>query len=121
MNIILPLKKIHAAAPARQPGYLEECLRLGKVTGEGAAALIEFTPEQFADVRRRFALKAEGRSQNAEFSLQTSTFRLGDAVHRLAGPIGRALHWPCLKGDGTTDLKAGSPCDKMRKMLNAKC
>jgi hypothetical protein len=103
MNIILPIKKIHAAAPARQPGYLEECLRLGKVTGPGDSALIEFTPEQFQDIRRRFAKPG-----------------LGDRIHRVAGPIGRAIHWPCMKGDGTTDLRPGSPCDKIRTMLNAK-
>ncbi len=45
---------------------------------------------------------------------------LGDRVHQLAGPIGRAIHWPCLKGDGSTDLIPGSPCDKLKRMLNAK-
>jgi hypothetical protein len=101
MNVILPLQKIHAAAPARQPGYLAECLRLGKVTGNGQAQLIEFTPAQFADIRKRFAKPG-----------------LGDRIHRIAGPIGRAINWPCLKGDGTTDLKPGSPCDKLRQKLN---
>ena len=43
---------------------------------------------------------------------------LGDAIHKLAGPIGRAVHWPCLKGDGTTDLKPGSPCAKLRAAAN---
>ena len=43
---------------------------------------------------------------------------LGDKLHRVAGPIGRAIGWPCLKGDGTTELKPGSPCDKARKLLN---
>ena len=43
---------------------------------------------------------------------------LGDLVHQIAGPIGRALHWPCLKGDGTTDLKPNSLCDRFRQKLN---
>lgn len=43
---------------------------------------------------------------------------LGDLVHKAAGPIGKAIRWPCLKGDGTTDLKPGSPCDRARKKLN---
>jgi len=43
---------------------------------------------------------------------------LGDAVHKVLGPIGKAINWPCLKGNGTTDLKAGSPCDKVKNLLN---
>jgi hypothetical protein len=42
----------------------------------------------------------------------------GDALHRIAGPIGRALSWPCLKGDGTTDLKPGSPCANAKDKLD---
>jgi hypothetical protein len=113
MNIILPLAKIHAAAPARRPGYFSECLRLGKVTGEGASALIELTPAQFSDIRRRFTLS--DKSDSSDLSDKKG---LGNAVHRVAGPIGRALHWPCMKGDGTTDLRPGSPCDKARTTLN---
>ncbi|MGD0813362.1 MAG: hypothetical protein ABSA83_07140 [Verrucomicrobiota bacterium] len=108
-KIILPVSRIRAAAPQRQPGYLEECLRLGKISGE----LVEFTAEQFADIRRRF-----GRSDKSDTSVLSDKQRLGDAVHRIAGPIGRAIHWPCMKGDGTTDLKPGSPCDRVRITLN---
>jgi hypothetical protein len=43
---------------------------------------------------------------------------LGDLIHSVAGPIGRAVRWPCLKGGGTTDLKPGSPCDRARRALN---
>jgi hypothetical protein len=44
---------------------------------------------------------------------------IGDALHAIVGPIGRAIHWPCLKGDGTADLIPGSPCDQARQRLNA--
>jgi hypothetical protein len=119
VNIIIPLKKVRAAAPARQPGYLEECLRTGKVTGTGQAQLIEFTPEQFADIRRRFNPSyGADRSDKSDPSDPSDKKGLGDALHRVAGPIGRAIHWPCMKGDGTTDLKPGSPCDKLRGTLN---
>ncbi|MGP8200207.1 MAG: hypothetical protein ACLQU4_11975 [Limisphaerales bacterium] len=110
-KIILPVSRIRAAAPARKPGHLEECLRLGKISGE----FVEFTVEQFADIRRRFTL-----SDASDKSDLSDKRGLGDAVHRMAGPIGRALHWPCMKGDGPTDLKPGSPCDQIRKILNAK-
>jgi hypothetical protein len=110
MNIIRPIASLKMTALRRQPGYLEECLRVGKVTGEGQAQLVEFTPEQFQDIRRRF--------QISNFKSQIPKPGLGDRVHAVAGPIGRALHWPCLKGDGTTDLKPGSPCDKIRTQLN---
>lgn len=43
---------------------------------------------------------------------------LGDAIHKVAGPIGRAIGWPCMKGDGTTDLKPESPCARAREFLN---
>jgi len=43
---------------------------------------------------------------------------LGDKLHSLFGPIGKAIHWPCLKGDGTTDLKPASWCNYFRITLN---
>ena len=112
MNIILPLKKIHAAAPGRQPGYLAECLRLGKVTGSSENQLIEFTPEQYAAIRLKFQIS------NFKSQMAAPAPGLGDAFHRVLGPIGRATHWPCMKGDGTTDLIPGSPCEKLRQKLN---
>jgi hypothetical protein len=115
MNILLPMTKIHAAAPARRGGYLEECLRIGKVTGAGNAALIEFTPEQFNQIKARFRVQSAKRRT---LHSPLSTLHLGDRVHQIAGPIGRAIHWPCMKGNGTTDLKPGSPCDKTKNFLN---
>ena len=100
MNIIRPLASLKKTAANRQPGYLEECLRLGKVSGAAGSELVEFTPEQHATLRSQFAPG------------------LGDRVHNVAGPIGRAIHWPCMKDDGTTDLKPGSPCDRARNLLN---
>ena len=50
--------------------------------------------------------------------IKPSSAGLGDRVHAIAGPIGRAIGWPCLKGDGSTDLKPGSPCDRARNFLN---
>jgi hypothetical protein len=44
--------------------------------------------------------------------------RLGDKVHAILGSIGRAIHWPCMKGDGTTDLKPKSLCGYLRQTLN---
>jgi hypothetical protein len=48
---------------------------------------------------------------------------LGDLVHGIAGPIGKAIHWPCNKRDAsgnvTTELREGSPCAKTRQALNA--
>ena len=43
---------------------------------------------------------------------------LGDKVHRVLGPVGALIRWPCMKGDGTIDLKPGSPCDNGRTFLN---
>jgi hypothetical protein len=105
VNIIRPLSSLKKTAGQRKPGYLEECLRVGKVSGTSGADMVEFTPDQHAYLRSRF-------------SLEPAKGGWGDAVHRIAGPIGRAIHWPCMKGDGTTELKAGSPCDRARNLLN---
>jgi hypothetical protein len=43
---------------------------------------------------------------------------LGDAIHKIAGPIAKAIRWPCLKSDGTTDLKPDSLCARTRARLN---
>jgi hypothetical protein len=43
---------------------------------------------------------------------------LGDKLHRVLGPIGRAIHWPCMKGDGTTDLKPATLCFYLRQTFN---
>ena len=79
--------------PIYQPGYFAERFR--------NEAVVPASPEQLA------AQKAHAGEPG-----------LGDRAHRILGPIGRALHWPCLKGDGTIDLKPGSPCDKARNFLN---
>jgi hypothetical protein len=136
MNIIRPLSSLKKTAAYRKPGYVEECLRVGKVSGAAGSELVEFTEAQHADIRNRFARCSETPS-NSDISQSSQgaksehpeggatdceeshpTGGLGDAVHRLAGPIGRAIHWPCMKGDGTTDLKPGSPCDRARNLLN---
>ena len=47
---------------------------------------------------------------------------LGDLVHKVAGPIGKAIHWPCNErdadGNPTTELRPGSPCAHARALLN---
>jgi hypothetical protein len=42
---------------------------------------------------------------------------LGDVVHKIAGPLGRALGMPCFDANGK--LIPGSDCDKRRESLNA--
>src|SRR5271155_1348930 len=96
---------LHAVAKERKPGYLEACWREGAIRADGRWVL--FTPEAPARLRQQYedpsALPSRG---------------LGDWVHKVAGPIGRAVRWPCMKGDGTTALRPGSPCDRARRALN---
>jgi hypothetical protein len=94
-----PLASLKKTARHRKPGYLERCLQLGQLDRE--TQLVHFTPENWLKIRQEFKLG------------------LGDAIHAIAGPIGRAVRWPCLKGDGTTDLKPDSPCDRARNGLNS--
>jgi hypothetical protein len=93
-----PLASLKRKARHRKPGYLERCLELGQLNRE--TQLVHFTPENWLKIRQEFKLG------------------LGDAIHAIAGPIGRAVRWPCMKGDGTIDLKTGSPCDQVRTGLN---
>jgi hypothetical protein len=102
------ISHLHAIAKDRKPGYLEACLREGKPSPDGRWLLF---PE---------AVHASLRQQYSSYASHAvpSPRRLGDLVHKLAGPIGRAVRWPCLKGDGTTNLKPGSPCARARRALN---
>lgn len=86
---------MNSTKPIYQPNYANERFR------SEVEKLIPATPEQV--IAQKTASSKRG---------------LGDRVHAVAGPIGRAIHWPCMKGDGTTDLKPGSPCDKARNLLN---
>jgi len=98
MKELRPLASLKKRAQYRKPGYLEQCLQLGQL--DEATQMVRFTPKAWLKIREEFKLG------------------LGDAIHAIAGPIGRAIHWPCLKGDGTTELKSGSPCERARSRLN---
>ncbi len=98
MKEFRPLASLQRTAKRRKPGYLERCLELGQL--DPVTETVHFTPEAWLKIRHQFKIG------------------LGDAIHRVAGPIGRALRWPCMKGDGTLDLKPGSPCDRARNRLN---
>src|ERR1700722_2029940 len=98
MKELRPLASLKKRAQYRKPGYIERCLELGEL--DEARQMVRFPPEAWLKNR-------------AEFKLG-----LGDAIPAIAGPIGRAIHWPCMKGDGTTDLKPDSPCDRARIALN---
>ena len=97
---------LHRAAKARKPGYLAACEQAGRIEGEW----LVFTDEAHAKLRDQYAIVTVRGADPRR--------GLGDLVHSVAGPIGKAIHWPCLKGDGTTNLRPGSPCDKTRRALN---
>ncbi len=96
------LADVMAMARLRKPGYVEACLAAGKMKRSPDGPVLEFSDGDHARLRAEFA---PGKG-------------LGDRLHELFGPIGRAVHWPCLKGDGSTDLKPGSPCARARAWLN---
>ena len=82
-------------------GFVKFCKSVGIVSADGKS--ITFTMEKWREA---------------------SMFRrgLGDLVHKVAGPIGQAIHWPCnerdSQGNVTTNLRPNSPCAKAREMLN---
>jgi hypothetical protein len=97
---------------------LEACMKVGHIAGQ--FILLEDADhaaiaDEFATVKRRPRLVMPG-----PITPQTvPPSGLGAALHSVLGPIGRRIKWPCMKGDGTTDLKPGSPCAKRVQKLNA--
>src|SRR5258708_960907 len=110
--IVFSLEQMKLVAINRPKGYLDECMRLGKLSAN--ESMLTFTPAAFIDIRNRFPETIKTRVINPSIE----NVGLGDRLHKAFGPIGRAIHWPCMKGDGTTDLKPSSPCDKGRTLLN---
>jgi hypothetical protein len=109
MNIIRPIASLmeRERNGERPAGYVEMCRMIGTMTPD--AQSIEFTPEQWSKIR-------------AETNRFRSKGGLGDLVHKVAGPIGQAIHWPCNERDAagnvTAALRPGSPCAKARALLN---
>jgi hypothetical protein len=99
MRLRRPIASLQKTAQYRKPGYMERCLELGQL--DEATQMVSFTSENWLKIRQEFKLG------------------LGDALHAFAGPIGRAVHWPCMKGDGTTNLKPDSPCHRTKNRLNS--
>jgi hypothetical protein len=107
---------LHAIAKMRKPGYLEACLRAGQASPDGL--WIIFDDDAHRQIRREFNPTPSGVLSSSGKGEGRGSAGLGDLIHKVAGPIGRALRWPCMKGDGTTDLKPGSPCARARRVLN---
>lgn len=118
MKELRPLKSLQAKAAKRKPGYIEACLSLGQLDPQ--TQMVKFSPEAWLKIRQQFKLDRPRRACpiNLRAKPPQPRFKLGDALHKVAGPIGRAINWPCMKGDGTTDLKPGSPCERLRDSLN---
>jgi len=104
---------LHAIAKQRGEGYLEACLKSGRISRDGQWMI--FDDDAHSKIRLQYNPHASHPVVNVPFQPRQG---LGDALHKIAGPIGKAIHWPCLKNDGTTDLKPNSPCDRARRKLN---
>jgi len=127
---------LHVVAQNRRAGFLEACQAAGRLSHDGRWLI--FTDQAHAQIRKRhnpnpppprkvrFIQNGKGRVRASVRRFVSIPFvnqaankiGLGDLIHKIAGPVGRAIHWPCMKGDGTTDLKAGSPCSKLRAAAN---
>jgi hypothetical protein len=131
---------LHAVAKTRREGFLEACYKSGRVTSDGL--WIIWDDDTHAQLRRQFnpnpPSPISGRARRRRTLTSGLSFRpairrfisipfvdesltrvgLGDLIHKFAGPVGRAIHWPCMKGNGSTDLKPGSPCAKARELAN---
>ena len=112
------IARLQRAAKARKPGYLEACMKVGHIAGQ----FIMLEDSDHAAIADEFAiikLKPPYPRRSDRIGQGEGTPGLGDALHSVLGPIGRRIKWPCMKGDGTIDLKPGSPCAKRVQKLNA--
>jgi hypothetical protein len=105
---------LHAVAKQRGDGYLEACVKFGRISRDGQWMI--FDDATHSKIRLQY-------NPHRTISLplpggQGGRIGVGDAIHKIAGPIGKAIHWPCLKNDGTTHLKPDSPCARARRWLN---
>lgn len=112
--------RLTAAAKNRKPGVIEAYNKVGKAVVIRGQPFLQLSDADYQAIRAQFALVKPASTViiPAKMSTPPPGFRLGDAIHKVAGPVGRAIKWPCMKGDGTINLKAGSPCDRARKLLN---
>jgi hypothetical protein len=106
---------LHKVAKQRGEGYLEACLKAGKISRDGQWMI--FDEDTHFKLRHQFNPIGEIKSGNCR-PRRRIRIGLGDKLHQKLGPIGRAIGWPCMKGDGTTDLKPNSFCDRLRRAAN---
>jgi hypothetical protein len=103
---------IHRIAGARKPGYLD-AIMAHSIPHPTHRGIVLISDHDYRALAAQFALAPRPRRDR-----QPRVHGLGDKIHRVLGPIGRAIKWPCIKRDGTTNLIPGSPCDKARQALN---
>jgi hypothetical protein len=107
------IKDLHLIARQRRAGYLEACLKSGQASLDGQWMI--FTDAAHAKLRSEYN---PSPTQSNLVQPKRRKIGLGDALHKIAGPIGKAIHWPCMRGDGSTELKSDSPCAKARALAN---
>jgi hypothetical protein len=97
---LFPIRDLDKVAATKRPGYADRINRFEVVDG-----FFRIPDDEYVKMR----------GENWDLPRPQG---LGDAIHKIAGPIGRAIGWPCVKKDGSTDLIPGSPCAKWRDDLN---
>jgi hypothetical protein len=86
-------------------GFTSACKSAGVISQDGQ--WVTMTNQQWREIA---------------FPKPKQSIALGDLVHKVAGPIGQAIHWPCnerdAKGNVTANLRPDSPCARARNLLN---
>ena len=110
VTIRVRLSEIRAHGDRRPPGYAAALEAAGEPDPDGLH--LRIGAAELEAVKERFGV---GDCPDCGRGL-------GDLVHRVAGPIGKALHYPCNERDAdgkpTAELRPGSPCDRARSALN---
>jgi len=99
-NIVVTIESLLAKKGRRKEGFMDAC-KGNCVKWDEATGLVEFTEKQRDELKEKYLIG------------------MGERLHGVAGPIGRDVGWPCMKGDGTTDLKPNSPCAKIKNGLDS--
>ena len=107
MSMLKSVKSLESleSKGALPPGFTAACKAAGILSQDGQ--WVTLTEDQWGAIA---------------FAQPSQKTGLGDLVHKVAGAIGQAIHWPCnerdSQGNVTTNLRPNSPCAKAREMLN---
>jgi hypothetical protein len=109
--------RIQKAALARKPGYIEAVQKVGKPITIRGQPFVQFSDADHAALATTFAIVKPVIVPSSPLPPSPEPFGLGDAIHKVALPIARALKLDCID-PATRQPKPDSKCAQRRAALN---